>query len=175
MTFNLNRRHAVLVGAGTLAAAAGVGVGFYRYSASALSPDAIQTLWSAEFDTPSGERLAMSAFQGKPLVLNFWATWCPPCVEEMPLIEAFYQQNYSKGWQVVGLAIDQPSRVRHFLSQASITYPIALAGMNGSELGQKLGNSQGSLPFTLVLNAHGDVIQQKLGKLGAEEIKNWAS
>ena len=175
MTFNLNRRQAVLVGAGALAAAAGVGVGLYRYSASALSPDAIQVLWSAEFDTPSGERLAMSGFQGKPLVLNFWATWCPPCVEEMPLIEAFYQQNQSKGWQVVGLAVDQPSRVRHFLSQASISYPIGLAGMNGTELGQKLGNSQGSLPFTLVLNAQGDVIQQKLGKLSAEEIKNWAS
>ncbi len=175
MTFNLNRRRAVLVGAGALAAAAGAGVGFYRYSTSALSPDAMKALWGAEFDTPSGERLAMSDFQGKPLVLNFWATWCPPCVEEMPLIEAFYQQNQSKGWQVVGLAIDQPSRVRHFLSQASISYPIGLAGMSGTELGQKLGNSQASLPFTLVLDAQGGVILQKLGKLSAEEVKNWAS
>ena len=175
MTFNVNRRHVMYVGAAAAAAAAGFGVGLRRHQAAVLSPDALQTLWAAEFDTPSGERLAMSSFQGKPLVLNFWATWCPPCVEEMPLIEAFYQQNKSKGWQVVGLAVDQPSRVRHFLSQASISYPIGLAGMNGTELGQKLGNSQGSLPFTLVLNAQGDVIQQKLGKLSLEEVQNWAS
>jgi thiol-disulfide isomerase/thioredoxin len=163
------------VGVAAAAAAVGLGVGLRRYATSALSPDALQVLWASEFETPAGERLAMSQFQGKPLVLNFWATWCPPCVEEMPLIESFYQQNASKGWQVVGLAVDQPSRVRHFLSQASITYPIGLAGMNGSELGQTLGNSQASLPFTLVLDAQGGVIQQKLGKLTAEEVKNWAS
>ena len=175
MTFTVNRRHAMYVGVAAAAAALGLGVGLRRYATSALSPDALQVLWSAEFETPAGERLAMSQFQGKPLVLNFWATWCPPCVEEMPLIESFYQQNASKGWQVVGLAVDQPSRVRHFLSQASITYPIGLAGLSGSELGQKLGNGQASLPFTLVLDAQGGVIQQKLGKLNAEEVKNWAS
>ena len=175
MTFAVNRRHVMYAGVAAAAAAVGFGVGLRRYATSALSPDAMQVLWAAEFETPAGERLAMSQFQGKPLVLNFWATWCPPCVEEMPLIESFYQQNASKGWQVVGLAVDQPSRVRHFLSQSSISYPIGLAGMGGSELGQKLGNSQASLPFTLVLDAQGGVIQQKLGKLSAEEVKNWAS
>ena len=175
MTFNVNRRHALYVGAAAVAATAGFAVGLRQHTAAALSPEALQALWEAEFDTPSGERLLMSRFQGRPLVLNFWATWCPPCVEEMPLIEAFYQQNQAKGWQVVGLAVDQPSRVRHFLAQSPFSYPMGLAGFNGSELGQKLGNSQASLPFTLVLDAQGGVIQQKLGKLNAEEVKNWAS
>lgn len=175
MTFNVNRRHALYVGAGAVAAAVGLGVGMRRYAVSALSPDALNALWTAEFDTPSGEPLVMSRLQGKPLVVNFWATWCPPCIEEMPLIEAFYQQNQSKGWQVVGLAVDQPSRVRHFLTQTSISYPIGLAGMNGSELGQKLGNGQSSLPFTVVLDAQGGLIQQKLGKLSADEVNNWVS
>jgi thiol-disulfide isomerase/thioredoxin len=115
----------------------------------------------------------MSSLQGRPLVINFWATWCPPCVEEMPLIDAFFRQNKQNGWQVVGLAIDQPSRVRQFLSQFPVTYTIGLAGLNGTELGKMLGNEQSSLPFTVVLDAQGLVQQRKLGKLTPEDIKNW--
>ena len=110
---------------------------------------------------------------GKVVVLNFWATWCPPCVEEMPLIDAFFRQNKQNGWQVVGLAIDQPSRVKQFLSQFPVTYTIGLAGLNGTELGKMLGNEQSSLPFTVVLDAQGLVQQRKLGKLTPEDIKNW--
>jgi thiol-disulfide isomerase/thioredoxin len=119
--------------------------------------------------------LALSGLKGSPLVLNFWATWCPPCVEEMPLIDAFYRENQSKGWQVVGLAIDQPSRVRSFLNQSAVSYPVGLAGMNGSEFGKILGNADGSLPFTVVFDAQGQLIFRKIGKLTPEEVKNWGS
>lgn len=174
MTLNASRRFALYAGAAAMATVAGVAVGLRRRTEGALSTEAVQALWSAEFDAVTGGTLALSGLKGSPLVLNFWATWCPPCVEEMPLIDAFYRENQPKGWQVVGLAIDQPSRVRSFLSQAPVSYPVGLAGMNGSEFGKILGNSDGSLPFTVVLDAQGRLIFRKIGKLTAEEVKNWA-
>ncbi len=157
MSFKLSRRHALYAGVATVAAAAGVGVALRRHASEAVTPDALQTVWTSEFDTPEGKILKLADFRGKPLVLNFWATWCPPCVEEMPLLDAFFRQNVSKGWQVIGLAIDQPSLVKRFMGQFPVDYPIALGGMNGSELGRLLGNAQGGLPFTVVFDAAGNV------------------
>ncbi len=174
MTMNANRRAAMYAGVAALAALAGAGVAWQRQSLIEMSPEALAALWSAEFDTPGGESLAMTTFQGRPLVINFWATWCTPCVEEMPLIDAFFRENESKGWQVLGLAIDQPSRVRQFLSQFPVSYKIGLAGLNGTDLAKKLGNDVGGLPFTIVLNANGQLKQRKLGKLTADDIKKWA-
>ncbi|MFZ9424921.1 MAG: TlpA disulfide reductase family protein, partial [Limnohabitans sp.] len=96
-----------------------------------------------------------------------------PCVEEMPLLDRFFQQNSSKGWQIVGIAIDQPSAVRRFLAAQPVHYPIALGGLNGNHLGRQLGNETGSLPYTLVLDARGHVMQQKLGRLDAQDIQKW--
>ncbi len=173
MSFKLSRRHALYAGVATVAAAAGVGVALRRHASEAVTPDALQAVWASEFDTPKGETLKLADFSGKPLVLNFWATWCPPCVEEMPLLDAFFRQNSANGWQVIGLAIDQPSLVKRFMGQFPVDYPIALGGMNGSELGRLLGNAQGGLPFTVVFDAAGNVKVQKLGKLSADEIKSW--
>jgi thiol-disulfide isomerase/thioredoxin len=174
MTLSANRRFALYAGAAAIATLAGVVVG-RRRADSSLSAQALEALWSAEFDRVTGGVLALAGLKGAPLVLNFWATWCPPCVEEMPLIDAFYRENQSKGWQVLGLAIDQPSRVRGFLSQSPVSYPIGLAGMNGSEFGKILGNSDGSLPFTVILDAQGKLIFRKIGKLTPEEVRNWVS
>ncbi|MBC7717365.1 MAG: TlpA family protein disulfide reductase, partial [Pseudorhodobacter sp.] len=81
----------------------------------------------------------MADLRGKPLLLNFWATWCPPCVKEMPLLDAFYQTHRARGWQVVGLAVDSPTPVRAFLERVPVSFPIGLAGMEGSELSRALG------------------------------------
>jgi thiol-disulfide isomerase/thioredoxin len=161
-------------GVAALAAVAGGGVAWWRQSSGAIAPEVLNAFWGAEFDKPSGASLAMKTFQGRPLVINFWATWCTPCVEEMPLIDNFFRQNESKGWQVLGLAIDQPSRVRQFLTQFPVTYAIGLAGLTGTDLAKQLGNEVGGLPFTVVLDAQGQLIQRKVGKLTADEVKNWA-
>jgi len=174
MTLNANRRVAMYAGVAALAAIAGAGVAWKRQVLDAMSPQALAALWAAEFDTPAGETFSMKALQGRPLVINFWATWCTPCIEEMPLIDAFFRENVSKGWQVLGLAIDQPSRVRQFLTQFPVNYKIGLAGLNGTELGKMLGNDVGGLPFTVVLDANGHLIQRKLGKLAPNDIKKWA-
>ena len=175
MTINANRRKAMYAGVAGLAAIVGAGVAWQRQAGGAGVAEELQAFWAAEFDTPDGTPLSMKTFQGRPLVINFWATWCPPCVEEMPLIDDFFRQNESKGWQVIGLAIDQPSRVRQFLAQFPVTYAIGLAGLTGTDLGKQMGNTVGGLPFTVVLDGQGKLIQRKLGKLTADEIKNWAS
>ena len=163
----------LLLGTAVVAALAGSVVNWSRLRPRTLDPQASQALWSSEFDQADGKILRLADFQGQPLVLNFWATWCTPCVEEMPLLNTFFQENQSKSWQVVGLAIDQPSAVKRFLKQYPVSYPIGMAGLGGTELVKKLGNPEGSLPFTLVVNAKGAVVVQKLGKLSTQEMGEW--
>lgn len=171
--FRANRR--LFVAAGTMGLLVALGARIWRDKADASQlPEAANTaLWKTEFESLTGTTLKLADFRGKPLVLNFWATWCPPCVEEIPLIDNFFQQNASKGISVIGLAIDQPGRVKRFVSEFKLSYPIALAGLNGTEFSKILGNESGALPFTIVFDKDGRVFQRKLGRLSAEEIKNW--
>lgn len=163
----------LLLGAGLVAAAGGAGLAWWRHRPAPPLPGAQLDFWQEAFETPDGQPLRTSAWQGKPLLVNFWATWCPPCVEEMPLLDSFFQQNSSKGWQIVGIAIDQPSAVRRFLAAQPVHYPIALGGLNGNHLGRQLGNETGSLPYTLVLDAGGRVASQKLGRLDPQDLQKW--
>jgi thiol-disulfide isomerase/thioredoxin len=166
-------RRTVLALSGLVALLSGIGVSHWMTQRRRLSTEAEQALWAYEFSLTDGPTLAMAEWQGHPVVLNFWATWCPPCVEEMPLLDAFYRQNSSKGWKMLGIALDQPSQVKRFLGQHSFAYPMAWGGLDGSQLAELLGNESGSLPFTVVLAADGRLIQRKLGKLSANDIQKW--
>jgi len=163
-----------LLAVAAAALAAGVGVQWWRHSPQTPADPSLQALWMASFEQADGTPLKLADFQGKPLVLNFWATWCTPCVEEMPLLNAFFLENKAKSWQMIGLAIDQPSAVKRFLGQHPVEYTIGMAGLEGTELMKNLGNPTGGLPFTLVLNAQGQVQMRKLGKLTESDIRSWA-
>jgi thiol-disulfide isomerase/thioredoxin len=183
----MNRRRWVLIGAGAAAAATGVfwqgrrdaapaSAGAPSSAASANTSAAASptdALWQAKFTQPDGQLLTMAALRGKPLVLNFWATWCPPCLKEMPEIDRFARQFAKQGGQVVGLAIDNPSAVNSYLQRTPVSYPIALAGFDGTELSRALGNSSGGLPFTVALNRAGAVAQRRLGETSFDELVAW--
>jgi len=165
------RRRWALGALAATAFGAGIGASWWR---NRPAPDAAPAgLWARQWTNPQGESFAMQRFQGRPLLVNFWATWCPPCIEELPLIEAFYQQNKSNGWQVLGLAVDKPERVQSFLKTNPLSFAIGMAGLEGTELSRALGNLTGSLPFTVVFSSEGQIAQRKLGRIGQQDLDQW--
>jgi thiol-disulfide isomerase/thioredoxin len=131
-------------------------------------------LWARRFDKPAGGELVFAELRGKSLVVNFWATWCPPCVKEMPELDRFARDFASKGWQVVGVAVDGPTPVREFLLKTPVGFPIGLAGFGGAQLARDLGNSGGGLPFTVVFDPSGKVVHTRLGQTSYDELAGWA-
>ena len=151
-----------------VAPAASAGTSAAPANAAASAPAA--DLWSQGFDRPEGGRIELASLKGKPLVINFWATWCPPCVREMPLLDAWARKHADHGLTVLGLAVDSPSPVREYLQKTPVSFPIGLTGFAGTELARQLGNEQGGLPFTVVFNTAGEPIIRKLGETKAADL-----
>ena len=169
---NASRRN-LLLGAGAAAAVAGVGLSLWRFEPKAVANVQSHPVWSQQFENPAGAVLSMGSFKGQPLLLNFWATWCPPCIEELPMINAFWRENAPNGHQVVALAIDQPSAVRRFLERQPLAFPVGLAGLEGTNLAKLLGNAAGGLPFTVFFNSNGSIWRQKMGQLTQADLDEW--
>jgi len=175
----MTRRRLLLAGVGLAAAAAGFGWAVHRTSARSAPGDARDgpsrtDLWSLRFDKPDGGEVVLATLRGQPLILNFWATWCPPCVEEMPLLDRFQREHGAKGWRVLGLAADTAESVRAFLKAHPVSFAIGLAGFEGLSLSRSLGNAGGALPFSAAFDATGKSIGQKLGTLTSNELTTWA-
>lgn len=163
-------RRRTLAGVALAAALTGAGVAWWRFQPGAADTS---DWWQQDFSTPDGKTLSLVEFRGRPLVVNFWATWCPPCIQELPLLSRFFEQNNSNGWQVLGLAIDQPDAVQRFLERTPVTFPVAMAGPRGVELTRLLGNTVGGLPFSVVFDADGRLQHRKLGQLHEPDLAAW--
>lgn len=137
------------------------------------SPE-LDAFWATSWSDADGNPVNVQSFRGQPLLINFWATWCPPCVEELPMLSAFFEENKSNGWQVLGLAIDRVEMVQKFLRQNPVRFPVVMAGIGGTELARGLGNLSGGLPFTVVVDSAGAIAQRKLGRVTAENLASWA-
>ena len=114
-------------------------------------------------------------FKGKPLLINVWASWCAPCIEEMPELARFAARHADTGPQVVGLALDTPEAVLDFLGNVPVYYPIVIETPGPNDASVKLGNSQGLLPYSVLIDAQGRVLKQKLGPFKAGEIDAWVT
>ncbi len=164
------RRRLLVFAIGGVAAAAGVTLALRREPPKSAGVD----VWGLRFPRPGGGEVVLETLRGTPVLLNFWATWCPPCVTEMPMLDAFHARHRAQGWTVVGLAVDQEKPVMRFLAERSIAFPIGLAGAAGLELARALGNSAGGLPFSVVFGRDGKVLRTKLGALDEDTLATWA-
>lgn len=165
----MKRRSALVAGVAAAAATAGAGLAVWRKRSVPGGAE----LWSLQFARPDGGQMTLGAFRGRPLLLNFWATWCPPCVGELPLLDRFHRSQPPNGWQVVGLAVDNLAPVVGFLAKRPVAFAIGLAGMGGIELARTLGNTGGALPFSVVFDRSGRSVQRKLGVIEPADLQKW--
>ena len=170
----MNRRAGLVAGASVAAGAAGLGAALWagrqgRPGAGSADTD----IRATPFQQPDGGQLLLADFAGRPLLLNFWATWCPPCVTELPLLDRFHRDQPARGWRVVGLAIDQRQPVIEFLRQHPVHFPIGLAGLEGVGWSRRLGNTTGALPFTVLFNRDAVAFDRRLGAIHPEDLAEW--
>ncbi|HYM85849.1 MAG TPA: TlpA disulfide reductase family protein [Pseudoxanthomonas sp.] len=114
------------------------------------------------------------AYAGRPLLINVWASWCGPCIEEMPELERFARSQDKDGAQVIGLALDTPGNIREFLGRVPVTYPILIDTPGPADASVWLGNRKGVLPYSVLVGADGRILKQKSGPFESGEIGDWA-
>jgi len=169
----MNRRQwIIIVGISLLALLSGVLTSQWIYKTGLASDPAVKAFMANSWQSSDGKPVDSQNWQGKVLVVNFWASWCPPCVEEMPALDKLQQEFLQQNVLFVGIGIDSPSNIREFLSKTPVSYPIAVGGMEGSNLSKQLGNSQGALPYTIIINAKGKATYSKLGKISEDDVRS---
>ncbi len=165
------RREALILGgAGIAAAVAGflAGPALLKLGGKGASAEALR---AAKFPDLDGKLRRLDEWRGRALVCNFWATWCAPCREEIPLLMEARRKYAPFGVEIVGIAIDNAAKVRQFSSSVGITYPVLIAEADGLALMRNLGNGGGGLPYTVVLDRGGAPIHHKLGAFKAAELE----
>jgi thiol-disulfide isomerase/thioredoxin len=131
----------------------------------------VSNLFAQSMNDVSGKSQPLAQWKGKPLLVNFWATWCAPCVQEMPELSALAAADGGKHFNVIGIGIDSPSNIAQFVAKMKIVYPLYVAGMSGTDLAREFGNSAGGLPYTVLIGADGQVRKTYLGRLKFDELK----
>ena len=161
-----SRRTFLYSAAGLGAAVLGWTFGARRHPANEGRP-----AWAGvQLARPDGGEVRLDQWLGRPLLLHFWATWCAPCVRELPALNAWAARQGAQGWQVLGIAADTAQAVQGFAPARGLHFPLALAGAQGLALARELGNAQGGLPFSVALDAQGQVRWQKRGATEAEDL-----
>jgi len=159
-----------------LAGAAALGGGFFyghsRRQAAAAAGDSAATLLALSLPDLAGKQEPLGQWRGKLLVVNFWATWCVPCREEMPEFVRAQQEFGGKGLQFVGIAVDEGDKVRRFAEEIGLNYPALIGGYGAMELSKTLGNRLMALPFTVVVGRDGAIAHTQLGPLKSEQLRS---
>jgi len=148
---------------------------FVQTSFTKSSSDSAQqdnTIPAIEINLPdiTGKQRSISEWQGKILIINFWATWCPPCLKEIPEFIQLQNEYKDKNLQFIGIAIEDKAAVEQYLKTIAINYPMLIASEEGIALAQQLGNIVNAVPFTLIVNQQGQIIHRQPGELSKEKI-----
>ena len=113
------------------------------------------------------------AYTGRPLLINVWASWCGPCIEEMPELDRYARAQGKQGVQVLGLALDTPENIHEFLGRVPVAYPILVDTPGPADASVWLGNLKGVLPYSVLVSADGKILKQKIGPFATGEIDDW--
>ena len=161
--------------AGLIALAAGI----YYYGREMGEPSTVETrgkdaapLLGISLPDTHGHEQPLAQWKGKVVVVNFWATWCVPCREEMPQFVKAQQELGSRGVQFVGIAIDQPDKIDAFAKELKLNYPALVGGYGAIELSKTLGNRLGALPFTVIVDREGRVARTQLGPVKDSDLRS---
>ena len=154
-----------LVVVAALALAAGVALAIWD-----RTPPSADNLLALSLPDTKGDRQALGQWRGKVVVVNFWATWCEPCRQEMPEFVRVQRELGPRGLQFVGIAVDQPEKVDRFAKELQLNYPALIGGYDAVDLSQTLGNRLAALPFTIVINRQGRVVQTYLGPVKIDQL-----
>lgn len=163
---------AVFAAVALLFAGLGAWLGYRQTAPAAAGSNAVSMLLTQTLNDTSGQPQALSQWKDRPLVVNFWATWCAPCVDEMPELSALQQEVGGRGIQILGIGIDSPSNITEFGTKYKISYPLYAGGMSGTELSRQFGNQAGGLPFTVLIDRQGQVRKTYIGRLKMDELKS---
>lgn len=172
----LARQALLVIAVSSLAAASGYFLG-RPVPVSSPTPESIPTadapsrLLALSLPDLGGQNQSLSQWKGKVLVVNFWATWCPPCKEEMPEFSRISSKYALNGVQFVGISIDSADKVSSFRKEVEISYPLLISNLDALDLSSDLGNRAKALPFTVILRPDGSPQQVKLGKFATTDLE----
>jgi thiol-disulfide isomerase/thioredoxin len=152
-----------------LAALAAMGLGMLARGWFSDAPAAVPDL-TIEFPDAAGQRHRLDEWKGKILVVNFWATWCPPCLEEMPEFVSLQDELGPSGFQFIGIAIDDADSVARFLASKPVNYPILIGEDGGEAWAAQLGNRMNVLPFSAVFDPTGRLVHVQAGRFGRADL-----
>jgi thiol-disulfide isomerase/thioredoxin len=161
------RARAILASVAILAAAAGIGLALWNQA----PPQRADSLFALALPDTEGVTQRLGQWQGKVVVVNFWATWCEPCREEMPEFVRVQRELGPKGLQFVGIAVDQPDKVVAFAKELGLNYPALVGGYDAMELSRNLGNQLVALPFTIVIDRQGAIAYTQLGPVKKGQLR----
>jgi len=147
------------------------GVAVSRLGPSADQARAGAALLATSLPDAQGKLQPLDQWRGQVLVVNFWATWCVPCREEMPQFIRAQAESGAKGLQFVGIAVDQADKVQKFAQEIGLNYPALIGGLGAMELSRDLGNSLMALPFTVIIDRDGRVVHTQLGLLKPDRLE----
>lgn len=154
-----------------LALAAGSYLGFQTLQPKPAVTRPATGLLGTTLPDAEGRQQRIDQWRGKVVVVNFWATWCAPCREEMPLFVRVQNELGERGLQFVGIAVDQVEKVKPFARELGLNYPILIGGYGAMELSRTLGNTVMALPFTVIIDRQGNIAHEQLGIVKPETLR----